>query len=308
MTRAGAADQQARFRSLIFCGAWDAKLIAKLPRAAADISVVDLEDATPVSLKESARATANAEGLRLRESGWDQPLYLRVNAFDTPWASRDILEADFDVFDGIVVPKAEGPATAVVIEALLSALGRTLASVRWIAGLETALGIERIDAILGGEWRPAALYFGGHDYARSVGGRHTRGSLEVLYARSRVAAWAGITGVPAFDQAVAEIRDQDLFTAEAEAGRNLGFAGKLCLNPAQVSWANAAFSPTPEEIAYAQSVLDEFQRVKSEGRGVAIIDGVFIDEVTVRQARAVLSASGFSAHGPGDATDDPPKR
>ena len=111
----------------------------------------------------------------------------------------------------------------------------------------------------------------------------------MLYARSEVALAGRLAGVPTIDQTVVAIEDDAAFTADAEAGRALGYVGKICVHPRQVALANAVFTPSAAEVAAARRVLE------AAASGVAVVDGLMVDAVHLRLARQVLERAGRAA-------------
>src|SRR5690606_8340814 len=113
-----------------------------------------------------------------------------------------------------------------------------------VLGLETARGIVAATRLAEIDAPLLAVYFGAEDLITDVGGRRTAAGQEVLFARSRVLLAARAAGIRALDQALPDVRDDELFVSDAAAGRNLGYDGKLCIHPRQVELANAAFTPS----------------------------------------------------------------
>ena len=126
-------------------------------------------------------------------------------------------------------------------------------------------------------------YFGAEDYIADIGGRRTASGHEVLYARSQVAVAARLAGIAAVDQAVTSIWDDEAFLRDAQAGRNIGYQGKICVHPRQVALAHRAFTPTEDEIRHALAVLE------AAGNGVAVVDGEMVDQVHIRLAETTLA-------------------
>jgi citrate lyase subunit beta/citryl-CoA lyase len=155
-----------------------------------------------------------------------------------------------------------------------------------VAGIETGLGVARARELLG-TGAVTAAYFGAEDYIADLGGRRTPAGLEVLYARSEVALAGRLSTTQVVDQAVVALDDDGAFTADAEAGRALGYIGKLCIHPRQVALAHAVFTPTEAEVAAARRVVEA-----ATGSGVAVVDGRMVDAVHVRLARQLLERAG----------------
>jgi len=267
-----------RARSLLFMPATRAEMIAKIPRIAPDVAVADLEDAVAAGDKERARDIAVAAIDALERSA-PTTVLIRVNPVGTPWFDGDVAAAAGCAAAGIVVPKLATPHE-------LGHVRQALAEHSWsdavlVAGLETALGVADARALL--SHGVSAVYFGAEDYIADIGGRRTRGGAEVLYARSRVALAAHLAGLPALDQVVTDLADDEHFLADAAGGRDLGYQGKMCIHPRQVPLAHQVFTPTPAELSRAREI------VAAGLEGVAVVDGQMVDEVHVRMARAVLT-------------------
>jgi citrate lyase subunit beta / citryl-CoA lyase len=266
-----------RARSLLFMPATRADMIAKIPRIGPDVAVADLEDAVGAADKERARAIAAAAIDALGDS--PVTVLIRVNAIGTPWFDGDVAAAAGCAAAGIVVPKLATPQE-------LGHVRQALAEHSWsdavlVAGLETALGVADARALL--SHGVSAVYFGAEDYIADIGGRRTRTGAEVLYARSRVALAAHLAGLPALDQVVTDLADDEHFLADAAGGRDLGYQGKMCIHPRQVPLAHQVFTPTPAELAHAREV------VAAAESGVAVVDGQMTDEAHVRMARTTLA-------------------
>jgi citrate lyase subunit beta/citryl-CoA lyase len=265
-----------RLRSLLFVPGHRLDLLAKIPRWAPDAVVVDLEDAVATADKDTARAAVGAAELRVAGS----TVLVRVNPPGTPWHEADVDAAAAGGAAGVVLPKADGS------DALLRFRDRLTAAIgleaHLVAGIETALGVARARDVLGGGGVTAA-YFGAEDYIADVGGRRTPAGLEVLHARSEVVLAGRLAGVPVIDQAVVALDDDDAFTADAQAGRELGYTGKICIHPRQVALAHAVFTPSEAEVAAARRVVEA-----ATAAGVTVVDGQMVDAVHIRLARQVL--------------------
>ena len=99
---------------------------------------------------------------------------------------------------------------------------------------------------------------------------------------------ARLAGVPALDMVTLDFGDDERFVAEAHQARALGYAGKLCIHPAQVPLANQAFRPTDEEIDWARRLLEAFDRA---GGMTIAFEGQMVDEVVAARARAIQAAA-----------------
>jgi citrate lyase subunit beta / citryl-CoA lyase len=270
-----------RVRSLLFMPGTRADMIAKIPRIAPDVAAVDLEDAVSPADKVGARATSAAA---IDALGTDGPttVLIRVNPVGSPWFAADVAAAARCGAAGLVVPKLS-------TSQHLHELRQALAENNWtnalvVAGIETALGVADARPLLSGGL--AGAYFGAEDFIADIGGRRSGEGTEVLYARSQVCLGAYLAGVPAIDQAVVGLGDDDHFRADAQAGRALGYQGKICIHPRQVELAHQVFTPTADEVAHAEAVL------AAGDAGVGVVDGQMVDTVHVKMAQSVLARVG----------------
>jgi citrate lyase subunit beta/citryl-CoA lyase len=265
------------WRSLLFVPGGRPDLVAKAPRWCADAIVIDLEDAIAPPGKDAARSVAvaaiNDLGPLARTA-----ILVRVNPAGTPWWGPDLAALSECRADGVVLPKLSSVWGIEDARRRLAAVGRSDALL--LGGIETAAGVANARVLIA-EGLTAA-YFGAEDYTADVGGRRTPAGLEVLYARSEVCLAARLAGVAAIDQAVIAVSDQEHFRVDAEAGRAIGYGGKICIHPAQVALAHQVFTPSVSEISHARAVL------AAASTGVAVVDGEMVDEVHVGMARAVL--------------------
>ena len=112
----------------------------------------------------------------------------------------------------------------------------------------------------------------------------------LLYSRSRVLLAARAAGVPhPIDGVFMNYRDHEALRTESQLARRLGYVAKLAIHPAQVGIINEVFTPTPEEVAHHQSILDVFDQALVEGTASVGADGQMVDYAVARTARSVLA-------------------
>lgn len=278
-----------RWRSALFTPATAPERAVRLPDLACDLGIVDLEDAVPESAKVEARDQARQAAVEITSKAPRFTLFIRVNPLTSSYFEDDLTDALVPSVAGIVLPKVDDASTLDAVDARLSAIG--LGHLLVVAGIETGKGVLEARAIASHP-RVAAVYFGAEDLAADIGGERTRGGLEVLYARSKVALVASVAGIASLDGIVADYNDDDRFRTEAVLARGLSYAGKLCIHPRQVPLANEAFTPSAEQVAYARRVIDAYRAAESKGVGAISLDGSMVDEPMVRRARSLLSAAG----------------
>ncbi|MGK2942570.1 MAG: HpcH/HpaI aldolase/citrate lyase family protein [Immundisolibacter sp.] len=270
-------------RSALFVPGADQRKLERAAQAAADALIFDLEDAVAPTHKDLARrqvceALAGASaGLRL----------VRVNGLDTAWGADDVEAVAQAGADGIVLPKCE---QAAQLKAVVELLGS--APVTLIALIETPAGVLDLGALGDGGGRLLGLAFGHADFCRAAGLAQLRSDIGLAYhARCQVVLSARARGLAALDCVCLDVRDEEAFRADAVLGRDLGYDGKLCIHPAQVAIANSIYTPAPEAVVRARSVVDAWAQAQRDGLGVIAVDGEMVDApVAAVQARVLERA------------------
>jgi citrate lyase subunit beta/citryl-CoA lyase len=234
--------------------------------AAGDVAILDLEDAVGNANKDVARdrvREALEGGLRC---------WVRVNDPASTAGTADLRALGDAPPAAIVVPKAHRVAD---IEAV-----RRAANVPIVALIESIAGFAAIDDVAASGL--AALAFGAYDFCAELGARPIP---EVLAPwRTRVVFSARAAGIAAIDTPFVALDDPAGLAREAAAAVDFGFDGKLAVHPNQVPAIRDAFSPTPEELAWARGVVD----VAQDG-GVRRFEGGMVDAPLERAAQRILS-------------------
>src|SRR3954467_10327937 len=257
--------------------------------AGADALILDLEDSVAVERKAEARRHV-AEFLNRNALA---PLWVRVNALDTAECDRDLAAVLPAHPDGIVLPKAEGGASAAELARRLTAAGNAMAHILAIA-TETAAAIFQLGTY-GGVKRLAGLTWGAEDLPAAVGAATSReadGGYTPPYelARSLCLFGAAAAGVAPIETVYPDFRDLDGLAAYAARARRDGFTGMMAIHPAQVSVINAAFTPSEAEVAHARAVVAAFEA--HPGAGALSLDGRMIDRPHLVQAQRLIAGGG----------------
>lgn len=276
-----------RARSMLFGPAQRVDFVQKFVASGTDIGVLDLEDATPESMKDEARsALVDARPGRSERAG--MRLLIRTNSLGSSHFAADLAAAAESAADGVVVPKLETDREVADVRREMVAVG--LGEGLLCAGIESVAGVHRAVEVAGAG--ADLVYFGAEDFITDIGGVRTESNNEVLYARSRVAIAARLSGIPALDQVVVDYGDDKRFLAEANEARSLGFQGKLCIHPSQVQLAMEAFTPSDEEITRARALLTAAADAEERGLGVISFEGTMVDAPIIVRARQILDLIG----------------
>lgn len=280
-------------RSLFFAPANRPDLVLKFPRFGADCCVIDLEDGTPPGEKAKARGMLRDTVAQVRAAGLAGMLTVRVNVPDSEHYLADIEAAFACDVDGIVIPKLEDPEQAFPAAHWIRRLDASAPRAKprtIVGGIESIKGVVNAVEVCRRTPHLGSVYFGAEDYAADIGGRRTPRGDEVYTARSLVVMAARAADVIAIDQAVVDIRNDALFLEDSARGRDLGYQGKICVTPGQVKLAHKAFSPTPEERAYARRLVATYEEATARGIGTIDFEGKMIDGPLLKRAQQILAA------------------
>ena len=270
-------------RSLLFLPATADHLLAKATERGADALVIDLEDAIPPERKAAARPMAQAAVRQLAERG--ATVVLRVNSDPALW-QEDLRGMPEEALSAIMLPKVE---SLDQVEALAKALIQMRAEqAPPIAALiETPRGVLAA-ATIASHRALCALGFGSEDYAGALGVPAEPAAL--TWPAQQVLTCAHAHGLQCWGLAasIAEVDDMVGFARAVDAGRAMGFTGSVCIHPRQVPVVNRGFSPSEQELAWAQRVLAADQAARAQGLGAILLDGRMLDKPIVDRARRWL--------------------
>lgn len=278
-----------RLRSLLFVPGDRPERMRKALASGADALILDLEDSVAIGAKAGAREEVAAFLKEAADS--EVMLFVRVNPLD-----GGLTDADLDAVirgrpAGIMLPKAEGAVSIRDLDQRLRQRGDDRALILPIA-TETPKAIFRLGEYGDVSERLAGLTWGAEDLPAAIGAlsaRHADGSYTSPYeiARALTLFAACAADVPPIETVYPAIRNLDGLAAYAQRGARDGFLGMMAVHPDQVPVINAAFTPSEEEIARAQAVVDAF--ASNPGAGVLTLDGKMIDRPHLKKAQALLA-------------------
>lgn len=276
-----------------------------------DVLLGNLEDAVPIEAKADARRgfIAMAQQTDLGDCG----LWVRVNALNSPWILDDLVEimaAVGDRLDVIMLPKVEGAADIHYLDRLLAQLEarhRLRKPVLIHAILETAEGVNNVEAIASASPRMHGMSLGPADLAASrgmktvrVGGGHPH--YQVIADADKTGARAAFqqdlwhytiakmvdacaaAGVKPFYGPYGDFSDPLGCEAQFRNAFLMGCVGAWSLHPSQIDIAKRVFSPDPAEVRFALRILDAMP----DGSGAVMLDGRMQDDATWKQAKVIV--------------------
>ena len=230
-------------RSVLFLPASNPRAIAKARELAADLVVLDLEDAVRPEEKEAARDAA----VDAVSTPWRTAVAIRINGVGSEWHSLDLDAVARSSADLVVVPRA---VSGHLVHEVAEAVAKPALSM-----IETAAGVIAAPEIAA---ESAGLIAGTNDLRADLrlpldaNRQPISASLQWIILSARAA------GIPAFDGVFNALDDAEGFLAEAWDGRRLGFDGKSLIHPDQIEPCHRAFAPSDDEVERARSIVQAF--------------------------------------------------
>lgn len=284
------------YRTFLFAPGNHARRVEKALSLDSDAVILDLEDAVAIAEKPATRAKV-VEALQKPRTGLG---YIRVNAISTEFCHGDIQAVVAKGVDGIILPKVEAAHELKTIDWLIGELERerglpiggkgAKGGIDLIPIIETAKGMQAVHEIAAAGTRTRRMAFGAGDFTLDMNMTWSRDELELLSPRVAVVQASRAAGIePPIDTVWADLNDVDGFKASAVRCRALGFQGKMCIYPPQVTVVNDVFTPGPAEVALAAKMVDAFAEAEKAGLASIQVDGKFIDYPIVYRAQQILA-------------------
>lgn len=249
--------------------------------ARADVVILDLEDGVAAADKPAAR-----------QALVDTPLdpartVVRVNPHRTADCNEDLAALEQTAYRVVMLPKCED------VEQISALAPREV-----IALIESPLGALNAYASFGASNVIGAMW-GAEDLVAAMGGnssRHPDGTYRHVaqHVRSHTLLAAKARGLFALDSVYLDIPDIDGLRKESDDAVAVGFDGKVAIHPSHIPVIRDAYAPTPDEIAWAEGLLDAV----SSNRGVFTYEGRMVDAPVIAQARRVRARAAATVRRP----------
>jgi citrate lyase subunit beta/citryl-CoA lyase len=247
----------------------------------ADGVIIDLEDAIAHDDKEAARVAIRAAWPTFTAEQ-KKRLVIRSNSPGSQFYAADlILVKDLDAAC-ILIPKSESLDQ-------INGAAQILPNTGIIPMIETAIGLDRLNEIAGAE-QVLRLALGNLDLQADLGMVCDAQETELQSARFHIVLASRLAQIaPPIDGVTPSTDDIERIADDAERAKRMGFGGKLCIHPKQVSLVKSAFMPTAAELTWAQRVIEADKASKG---GAVKLDGRMIDRPVVLLAQRTLAIAG----------------
>ena len=265
-------------RTMLFVPADDIKKQRKALLSNSDAVIFDLEDSVSLDNKIAARSVITQTLTNLETS---KNIIIRINALDTPFWKDDLSTSLDLVPDYILLPKARSGKDVAKVNTIINQHKKASQKTKIIALVtETPVSIFNIATFKNSGDKLSALTWGAEDLSAELGAQNNKDENGVYFpvyqlARSMCLLGASNASVEAIDTVFTNFKDPEGLKKEAARAKTEGFTGKMLIHPNQIDIVNDVFTPSTEEIAHAQQIVDIIDN--STTGGVAQLNGEMLD-------------------------------
>lgn len=254
---------------------------AKAFASGADRVIIDLEDAVAPADKTNARAAIAT--WKANAGDESQRAVLRVNDSATAWYADDVALAASIRVPCVMLPKCESAGQVAALRAALPEGTGVLALVETACGMLALNGIAFAPGV-------TRLAFGSIDYMADLD--IPPDSPALIYAAAQIAITSRAAGLPSPVAGVTPDLDGTKVSADMALERSLGFGAKMCIHPVQIAAVRAALTPSAQEVAWAERVLQAW----GDGANGAIqVNGKMVDRPVVLKAQRIIAQTGVKS-------------
>ena len=272
-------------RSILYVPGSNEKALKKSSTLDVDALIYDLEDSVAPNAKESARDSL----IKIINSGVnkDKEQVVRINSLDSDTGKDDLKILDHCIPDAILIPKVNSADDVIECEKLINNEGIKI----WVM-METALSIVNAYEIAKASKTLKCFVMGTNDLSTELGIEEDlkRTALQTSFEKCMMASKAYKISI--LDGVFNDIKDSEGFEQECVYSHGLGFDGKTLIHPSQINICNKIFTPTPDQLEKARSIVSAFEKARKEDPevGVIVFEGSQIEELHVAHARRILEA------------------
>ena len=274
---------------MLFMPGNNAGMLLNADALGADSVILDLEDAVSPAEKDAARILVRNALKYLNYR--DCEVVIRINSIDTDFWKKDLDEIIPFRPDFIMPPKINSKEDIEIVASYMEEVEKRhdiKEATPIIALIETALGVENAYEIARSSDRVIGIFLGAEDLTADLRCERTKEGAEILYARGRMVMAARAANIAVYDTPFTDVNDDEGLIKDTEFAKSLGFSGKAAISPRHVMAINEIFSPSLEEIEYAQEVMDIIREAEEQGKGAVSLRGKMIDAPIVERARQTL--------------------
>lgn len=254
--------------TILFVPANRPERFAKALATAADIVLIDLEDAVGFADKETALNTL----IEYAKNGLDNRIAIRINSPHTIQGLKDLIALQENVIQPklIVLPKVE---SAITINLITEILATAHYQPQILAMVETPKGIHLLRKMAQESRNLMGFALGAADFSNELNILPTWEALHPY--RAQIVSVTKEFGLISIDSPYFNIQDLAGLQTECNQLKSIGFDGKFSIHPTHIPIINATFHPSEAEIALAKTIVEAFE---SSHQGAIQVQGMMIDK------------------------------
>ena len=276
----------------MFVPAHNDRLMQSAARSEADILLLDIEDSVqPIDNKQVARNKIK----QYVETGvfQNRVLFPRVNDRESGELLKDVYQLSIPGVTGFMYPKSQKGEDVYFFGKLLETIeyekNISVGTFKIIPLIETVGAVMNIQEICQAcPNRVVAVAFGCEDFVTSLGGQHDLEGNSIFKARAMIAMGAKANGIIPIDTVHIRVHDLEDLERNLQLSKKMGFEGMLVLNPKEIPLVHHYYSPSKEQVVWAEEMLRLSEEAIAQGKGVAVKDNKFIGPPMVKMAKDIL--------------------
>ena len=243
--------------------------------------ILDLEDAVSLDEKETARHAIRTAWPSFTVEQ-KQRLVIRSNSPGSPFYSADLILAQELGLACLMIPKSESADQ-------INGAALVLPNTALIPMIESAIGLDQLKQIANSN-QVIRLALGNLDLQVDLGMTCDEQETQLQTARYQIVLASRLAQIaPPVDGVTPSTDDEVRIQEDAERAKRMGFGAKLCIHPKQVVIVKNAFTPTAQELSWAQRVVEAMQ---ASNGGAVKLDGRMIDRPVILLAQRTIAIAG----------------
>lgn len=264
------------------------RFMEKALTSGADGVILDLEDSVSPDRKFEARILVAHALANLDFGGMEVMVRINQGEFavdDLDWIVPQPVQH-------ILIPKVEIADQVSVIRDMVEKVSELCAreSGIWLMPIiESPLGVfNALEIAMSAPEETAALTLGLQDLSAEMGVTPTAGGTESFTARSLIVLAARAAGLQPIDTVYADVKNEEGLRESVNRAKELGFVGKGCIHPQQVTIINEGFLPDETSLNKARKIVLAMEQAAAEGLGAIALGSKMIDPPVAKQAQVVI--------------------
>lgn len=275
-------------RSALYMPGSNVRALEKAKGLAADVIIMDLEDAVAPEVKTAARdqvvAAISSGGFGRKE------VVVRINGLDTPWGADDLAAAAASKASAVLIPKVS---SADMIAGVSRVLDGLASPQKVWAMIETPLGVLNVREIAAAAGQNSSrldcFIIGTNDLLKETRAELDGNRTAALFWLSAIMTAGKAYGLDVLDGVYNDFKDAGGLLHESRQGRQLGMDGKTIIHPDQISIVNDVFRPSADEITAAESIIAAFELPENKGRGAITMNGRMVELLHAEMAHRTVA-------------------